>query len=177
MCTYPSIFVCIIRFDLALDASDEDVAHWLLPRTGVVDAYVVADPESGEITDMFSFYHLPSTIIGHAKYDQLHAAYSFYNVPGKHTLEQIMKDALIMAVKVRNDTNAHAVHLQPCSHAAVCGSPHTGIPSYDGSCAHPSLCCCLCLRRSCVVVRYCRPPLLRSPCPISKTWTCTTVWT
>ena len=29
---------------------------------------------------MCSFYHLPSTVIGHAKHRTLNAAYSFYNV-------------------------------------------------------------------------------------------------
>lgn len=29
---------------------------------------------------MCSFYHLPSTVIGHAKHRNLNAAYSFYNV-------------------------------------------------------------------------------------------------
>lgn len=33
-----------------------------------------------QVTDMCSFYHLPSTVIGHAKHRTLNAAYSFYNV-------------------------------------------------------------------------------------------------
>lgn len=37
----------------------------------------------GVVTDFCSFYHLPSTIIGHEKHNLLKAAYSYYNVSPK----------------------------------------------------------------------------------------------
>jgi glycylpeptide N-tetradecanoyltransferase len=41
------------------------------------------DPETHKITDCISFYSLPSTVIGHAKYPTLHAAYTFYYATDK----------------------------------------------------------------------------------------------
>ena len=43
---------------------------------GVVSSYVVSN-EKGEVTDLCSYYHLNSTIIGNDKYKTLYAAYSF----------------------------------------------------------------------------------------------------
>ncbi|KAJ2781112.1 glycylpeptide N-tetradecanoyltransferase [Coemansia javaensis] len=44
--------------------TDAEVAHWLLPRDGVVWTYVVDDPEHpGRLCDFFSFYSLPSSAL------------------------------------------------------------------------------------------------------------------
>ena len=80
--------------------NEAETKHWFLPRKGVIDSYVIEDPETKQVTDFLSFYHLPSTIIGNAKYKTLHAAYSFYFVNNKHSLEQLFSDALVMAKKV-----------------------------------------------------------------------------
>jgi glycylpeptide N-tetradecanoyltransferase len=69
----------------------------LLPREGVLDSFVVEDPDSKQITDFISFYHLPSSVLKHVEHKTLKAAYSFYNVPGKYTMSELMKDALILA--------------------------------------------------------------------------------
>ncbi|TXT13266.1 hypothetical protein VHUM_00633 [Vanrija humicola] len=77
------------RFPIAQTFStDEDIEHWFLSGQGrdvdgkrveqVVWAYVVEDPTTKEITDMVSFYSLPSTIMQHPKYDLLNVAYMFY---------------------------------------------------------------------------------------------------
>jgi len=39
---------------------------------------VVEDPQSRRITDFFSFYSLPSTVINNIKYPMLEAAYLYY---------------------------------------------------------------------------------------------------
>jgi glycylpeptide N-tetradecanoyltransferase len=85
------------KFKLHQHFSEAEFAHWLLPREGVIHTYVVENPDSHKITDMLSFYALPSTIIGNAKYSKLNAAYSYYNVAGKHTWLELMQDALILA--------------------------------------------------------------------------------
>ena len=46
---------------------EHEFAHWMLPREGVVYAYVVED-SAGVVTDLVSFYNLPSSIIGNEKY-------------------------------------------------------------------------------------------------------------
>ncbi|CAH0519473.1 unnamed protein product [Peronospora belbahrii] len=93
----------LTKFHLAVELSEEEVAHWMVPRVGVVNTYVVENPNTEEITDVCSFYHLPSTIIGDDKHKKLYAVYSFYNVAKSVTLTQLMQDALIMAKKEHAD--------------------------------------------------------------------------
>ena len=72
------------RFDMAPRFSDAEVRHMFVraaPTTPaaqpVIWAYVVEAP-NGSITDFFSFYNLPSSVLGHEKHDTLAAAYLFY---------------------------------------------------------------------------------------------------
>ena len=51
----------------------------------------------------YSFYHLPSTVIGNEKHSTLFAAYSFYNVATGMTLTALMKDALTLARNKKTD--------------------------------------------------------------------------
>ena len=90
------------KFKLHVNFSKEDVAHWLLPRTGVVSTYVLVDEQNkANVTDMVSFYHLPSSILG--KDETLHAAYSYYNVATSITLTELMRDALTLANETGSD--------------------------------------------------------------------------
>lgn len=86
----------LTRFQLAAMLSDDEFAHWLLPRPRVVDSFVVVD-SSGNVTDMCSFYHLPSTVIGNDKHPKLYAVYSFYNVATTMSLKGLMQEALVLA--------------------------------------------------------------------------------
>lgn len=83
-------------YDLGVVWDEEDVRHWLLPRKGVVYSYVVAATD-GTITDIGSFYSLPSSVLRHPRYKTLEAAYSFYNAVTLTDLTVLMKDMLIMA--------------------------------------------------------------------------------
>lgn len=76
---------------------EDEVTHWFLPREDVIYTYVVET--AGEVTDVLSFYTLPSTVIGNPKHSSLKAAYSFYNVARTVELKDLMQDALIMAIK------------------------------------------------------------------------------
>ncbi|RLN63306.1 hypothetical protein BBP00_00004230 [Phytophthora kernoviae] len=91
------------KFHLAVEYDEKEIAHWMVPRLGVVSAYVVENVESHEITDVCSYYHLPSTIIGDDKHKKIYAAYSFYNVATSVSLTQLMQDALVMAKKEQLD--------------------------------------------------------------------------
>eukprot|EP00479_Gromia_sphaerica_P006636 TRINITY_DN194_c0_g1_i1.p1 TRINITY_DN194_c0_g1~~TRINITY_DN194_c0_g1_i1.p1 ORF type:complete len:407 (+),score=82.44 TRINITY_DN194_c0_g1_i1:77-1297(+) len=90
-------------FKLFTEFSVEDFKYWFLPREGVIDCYVVEDPETHELTDMVSFYTLPSSIIGNKNHKTLKAAYSFYNVSTKTPWKQLMTDALIFDKKEQFD--------------------------------------------------------------------------
>mmetsp|Transcript_21151 Transcript_21151/g.61518 ORF Transcript_21151/g.61518 Transcript_21151/m.61518 type:complete len:502 (-) Transcript_21151:394-1899(-) len=91
------------KFKLAVLFTEEEFAHWLLPREGVVNSYVASDPDTGAITDLCSFYHLPSTIIGNPKHSKLRAAYSFYNVATSVSLVELMRDCLVLAKRESQD--------------------------------------------------------------------------
>lgn len=87
----------LTKFKLTPHLTEDEVAHWILPRPGVLDSFVVENPETGAVTDFCSFYHLPSTVIGHEKHKTLNAAYSFYNVATSVSLTDLMRDLLIKA--------------------------------------------------------------------------------
>ena len=85
------------KFKVAPVFTEEEVSHYLVPRKGVINSYVVEDPTTKQVTDFVSFYTLPSTIVGHPKHNLLKAAYSYYNVATKTSLKDLMQDALILA--------------------------------------------------------------------------------
>lgn len=57
----------------------------------------MVEDKTGKITDLVSFYSLPSSILGHPKHTTLNAAYMYYTVPGVTPINELMMDALIMA--------------------------------------------------------------------------------
>eukprot|EP00922_Rhytidocystis_sp_ex-Travisia-forbesii_P038416 GHVS01057236.1.p1 GENE.GHVS01057236.1~~GHVS01057236.1.p1 ORF type:complete len:331 (+),score=43.85 GHVS01057236.1:495-1487(+) len=84
------------EYQLRAVLSEAEVKHWLLPRQDVIWSYV-RDSDGGNITDMFSFYLLPSSIMGNDKYKILNAGYSYYNVATSVPLKELMSDALVIA--------------------------------------------------------------------------------
>ena len=90
------------RYALAPVMTEDDVAHWLVMRERVIYAYVV-ESAAGEITDLVSFYTLPSTVIGNDQYSTLEAAFMYYTVPGSTPIEALMQDALILAAATGHD--------------------------------------------------------------------------
>jgi len=90
------------KFQLAVVFSEDEFAHWLLPRKGVVSSFVRVN-DDGDVTDFCSYYHLNSSVLGNPKHNTLNAAYSFYNVAKTVTLPKLMKDCLILAKKEQVD--------------------------------------------------------------------------
>lgn len=91
------------RFKLAPIFSEADVAHALLPRPGVIATYVVESENGGKITDIASFYTLPSSIIGNVRHRELKAAFQYYTVATATPLPQLMRDVLIAARDLGHD--------------------------------------------------------------------------
>lgn len=83
------------RFALAPHFDEQELAHWLVPRDGIVSAFVVE--RGGAVTDFVSFYCLPSTVLGHEVHTELKAAYQLYTVPSETPLLDLMRDGLIAA--------------------------------------------------------------------------------
>jgi len=84
------------KFPLHPDFNQDEVAHWMLPRDGVMYSFV-REGDNGEVNDVCSFYQLPSSILGNEKYSLLKAAYSYWNVATSVSLVDLMTDALILA--------------------------------------------------------------------------------
>lgn len=77
----------------------KELAHLLLPREKVMSCYVVEDPETGNITDFFSFYSLPSSCFTHPDHDKINACFSYYNVATSMPIKDLINNAIIMAQK------------------------------------------------------------------------------
>lgn len=73
----------------------EEVAYYFLPRDDVIHSYVVEDTKT--ITDFFSFYSLPSSVLKHETHKVLRVAYSYYNVSTTDRLKQGLEDMLVTA--------------------------------------------------------------------------------
>jgi len=96
------------RFSLVPVFTEEDFQHWFLPREDIIDTYVVDKPDSSsptglKITDLVSFYTLPSTVMNHPTHNNLKAAYSFYNVATSASWVDLIGDALVLAKKANFD--------------------------------------------------------------------------
>jgi len=84
------------QFALHPEFKEDELGHWMLPREGVTFSYVIEN-SAGLITDVCSFYSLPSSILGHEKHNLLKAAYSYWNVATTVPLHELVYDALIFA--------------------------------------------------------------------------------
>jgi len=112
------------RFDMSPVMTKEEIQHQFLSGRGtgesvgwsrqgqVVWSYVVEDPETHQITDFFTFYSLPSTVIGNAQHDVIKAAYLFYyasdvafkeNADSAGLLTKRLKDLIGDAIIVANN--------------------------------------------------------------------------
>jgi glycylpeptide N-tetradecanoyltransferase len=104
------------KFSLHPELTAEDFRHWLVPRDGVIDAFVVEAPGAGSpsgggaaegsgpesrVVGLVSFYHLPSSVINNKKHKDLRAAYLYYyfTIPeqGGPALNTLIEDGLILA--------------------------------------------------------------------------------
>jgi len=86
----------LAKFQLHPEFTEAELAHWMLPRKEVIYAYV-RENDKGVVTDVCSFYSLPSSILNNEKYNLLKAAYSYWTVATTVPLHELMYDALIFA--------------------------------------------------------------------------------
>lgn len=92
----------LMQYKLRPMFSEEEFTHWFLPQNNIIDSFVVENGK-GEITDLVSFYCLPSTVMHHPNHKQLKAAYSFYNVATSTSMLDLMNDGLISAKNLNFD--------------------------------------------------------------------------
>ena len=79
--------------------SSDEVKHFLLPQENVIYSYVVEQDD--KVTDFFSFYSLPSTVLKQNDGDHkiLNAAYSYYNASTTGRIKEGIADMLVYAEK------------------------------------------------------------------------------
>lgn len=83
-------------FAIHVCLSVDEFKHFFMPRSGVIESYVVEF--EGRITDFFSFYSLPSTVLDpKCPHKKINAAYAYYFVHSKHTVEEIFEVAILQA--------------------------------------------------------------------------------
>ena len=84
------------KYKVAQIFTEDEVAHWFLPRQGIVGSYVIEKKK--EVTSFVSFYLVPSSVSGCAEYDRYLAAYIFYYfVKPSHMLTDVLRAALCTA--------------------------------------------------------------------------------
>mmetsp|Transcript_4771 Transcript_4771/g.6298 ORF Transcript_4771/g.6298 Transcript_4771/m.6298 type:complete len:265 (+) Transcript_4771:846-1640(+) len=76
--------------------NEDEIRHFMMPRDGVIYSYVAGEPGAA-LTDVFSFYALPSQVLNHADHNTLRVAYSYYNVSKSNRLRDGMQELLIRA--------------------------------------------------------------------------------
>lgn len=91
----------IERFDIYTEYSKKEFRHFFIRRENIIESFVIE--HKGKITDFFSFYCLPSSILNHKKYKELKAAYSYYFVNGSVSMTKLYKIALIKAKELGYD--------------------------------------------------------------------------
>ena len=85
------------KYDLYPNFNENDVIHWFTPQDGIIYSWVIQPIASEPITDMFSFYSIPSSVIRHPKHNKLYTAYLFYYYSSVTPFSKLLYDALILA--------------------------------------------------------------------------------
>ena len=75
--------------------------HFFLPRDEVI--YTFVDCNDNNVTDIFSFYYLPSQILNHETHNLLKVCYSFYNVSTTGRFKEGMIELLRKAKEMDMD--------------------------------------------------------------------------
>lgn len=85
----------LAQYKISIVFTKEEVEYFLVPRETVIYSFVVEDSKT--ITDFFSFYSLPSSILKNPDHETLNVAYSYYNVSTTNRLKQGLEDMLVIA--------------------------------------------------------------------------------
>ncbi|XP_035469597.2 glycylpeptide N-tetradecanoyltransferase 1 isoform X2 [Scophthalmus maximus] len=84
------------KFQLRPVWSPQEVEHWLLPREGVIDTYVV-EGDGGALTDVVSFYSVSSRVLNHPVHADLRAAHLLHMASSATDLADLMEDTVVLA--------------------------------------------------------------------------------
>ncbi|OII78365.1 myristoyl-protein N-myristoyltransferase domain-containing protein [Cryptosporidium andersoni] len=80
----------------------EMIKHIFINIPEVITSYVRVNHE-GNITDLFSFFCINSTVLNNPRHKLFKAAYGFYNIANTCTITELYNEALIIAYKQKYD--------------------------------------------------------------------------
>uniref|UniRef100_A0A3B0MPR1 Glycylpeptide N-tetradecanoyltransferase n=1 Tax=Theileria annulata TaxID=5874 RepID=A0A3B0MPR1_THEAN len=83
------------KYKLYQEFDVHEVEHQFMPREDIIQTFVKTNED--EVTDMVSYYSLPSTVINNRKVHTIRAAYSFYNIATTMTFKSLMEHAIFFA--------------------------------------------------------------------------------
>lgn len=89
------------QFKIYVEFSKKDFQHFFVRRENILESFVIET--NGKITEFFSFYCLPSSVLNHPKYKEIKAAYSYYFVNNNMSIEDLYHVALIKAKQLDYD--------------------------------------------------------------------------
>lgn len=90
------------RFTVHVRFSQEEFRHFFLPRPGVIESFVVE--ADGRVTDFFSFYALPSSVLDPAcPHKKIHAAYAYYFAHTALSAENLFELGVLRAKQLGYD--------------------------------------------------------------------------
>jgi glycylpeptide N-tetradecanoyltransferase len=91
----------LATFDISPIFSENDVAHWFLPRDKIVHSYVIE--KDGVIETFFSFYTIPSTVLNQDTHNCVNGAYSFYHFHPKDNALDMYRNMIYFAKNTGHD--------------------------------------------------------------------------
>lgn len=83
------------QFKIHQEYTKKECQHWFIHRSNIIESYVIE--KNGKITDFFSFYSLPSSVLQNPHHKSIRAAYSYYFVSTAIDLKKLYECALIKA--------------------------------------------------------------------------------
>jgi len=102
----PLLKAYLSKFAIYPDFSVKELKHLLVPRSNVVDTYVVEESvneKEKKITDFVSFYTVDCGVLKHEAVAQYKGAYVFYYASTKTSVTELVKQALIAASNSGHD--------------------------------------------------------------------------
>ena len=89
------------QFSLYQQYTRKECEHWFVRRKDIIESFVIE--RNNKVTDFFSFYCLPSSVLNNAQHKTIKAAYSYYFVNTSVDLKTLYQCALIKAKELGYD--------------------------------------------------------------------------
>lgn len=93
----------LARFAVAPALSFGEFRHHFAARDKLLTTYVVEDPATKQITDLFSFYSTPKRVLAHPRYKTINSVFIQYFIALKTPVNALLESLLTIAKRVSTD--------------------------------------------------------------------------